>query len=477
MRKPPVCVLGMMLEPNKLETLRTQVCDALIMPGDAQYDASREIWNRLFDRRPSVIVRCTSAADVVAAIRFAREHNLEIAIKGGGHHAAGHASTDGGVLLDLSSLRTIEVNPEQRYAVAQAGLTWAHFDQVTQAFGLACTGPIVSMTGIAGFTLGGGFGWLHRKIGLGCDSIKSATVVTGDGNLVTASEADNRDLFWGLRGSGWNFGVVTSMEFQLHPIGPSVVAGQIYFPLDRFPELVDRHRKLISRFPDELTTWFFLRLAPPVPVIPKEWVGRPVAALALCHCGDLEDAMKWTQEFTSFGKPIVNTVTTIEYRLWQRSLDARWGNGFFNDWRGHYLDDLPSDAIRVLMDHVEGLDSPWTDIKIVHLEGAVSRVLESETAYGSRKARFGLVIQARWEHGSDSAAQVSWAKELRDALAPYATGRVYANFIAADEADRVSSAHGPENYRRLRELKSKYDPANVFHNNPNVPPICSDARR
>jgi FAD/FMN-containing dehydrogenase len=476
MRKPRVCVLGMMLEPNKLETLRTQVCGALIMPGDARYDASREIWNRLFDRRPSVIVRCTSAADVVAAIRFAREHDLEIAIKGGGHHAAGHASTAGGVLLDLTGLRAIEVNPEPRSAVAQAGLTWAHFDQVTQAFGLACTGPIVSMTGIAGFTLGGGFGWVHRKIGLGCDSLKSATVVTADGNLVTANEADNRDLFWGLRGSGWNFGVVTSMEFQLHPIGPSVVAGLIYFPLDRFPELVDHHRKLISRFPDELTTWFFLRLAPPVPVIPKEWVGRPVATLALCHCGDLEDAMKWTQEFTSFGKPIVNTVTTIEYRLWQRSLDARWGNGFFNDWRGHYLDDLSPGAIRILMDHVERLDSPWTDIKIPHLEGAVSRVPESATAYGNRNTRFGLVIQARWEHGSDSAVHVSWAKELRDALAPYSSGRVYANFIAADEADRVSLAHGPENYRRLRELKSKYDPANVFHNNPNVPPICSDAR-
>jgi FAD/FMN-containing dehydrogenase len=466
----------MRLEPNKLETLRAQVCGALILPGDAQYDASREIWNRLFDRRPSVIVRCTSAADVVAAIRFAREHALEIAMKGGGHHAAGYASTDGGILLDLAGLRAIEVNPEQRYAAAQAGLTWAHFDQVTQAFRLACTGPIVSMTGIAGFTLGGGFGWLHRKIGLGCDSLKSATVVTADGNLLTASEAENRDLFWGLRGSGWNFGVVTSMEFELHPVGPSVVAGQIYFPLDRFPELVDHHRKLISQFPDELTTWLFLRLAPPVPVMPEEWVGHPVAVLALCHCGDLEDAMKWTREFASFGKPIVNTVAAIEYRLWQRSLDARWGNGFFNDWRGHYLQDLPPDVIRLLMEHIERLNSPWTDIKIAHLEGAVSRVAECATAYGCRDARFGLVIQARWEHGSDSAAQVSWAKELRDALAPYATGRAYANFIAADEADRVSSAHGPENYRRLRELKSKYDPANVFHNNPNVLPMCSDPR-
>jgi hypothetical protein len=263
------------------------------------------------------------------------------------------------------------------------------------------------------------------------------------------------------------------MEFELHPIGPSVVAGLIYFPLDRFLEAVDHHRKLISGFPDELSTCFFLRLAPAVPVMPKKWVG-PVVAIALCHCGDLEDAKRWTHEFASFGKPIVNTVTAIEYRLWQRSLDARWGNGFFNDWRGHYLDELSADAIRILIDHVERLNSPWTDIKIAHLEGAVSRVSESASAYGSRNARFGLVIQARWEHGSDSAAQVAWATGLRDALAPYTAGRVYTNFIAADEIDRVRLAHGPENYRRLRELKSKYDPSNVFHNNANVPPICNE---
>ena len=461
----------MRLAPTKLEALRIQLCGALILPGHAQYDVSREIWNRRFDRRPSVIVRCTTAADVIAAVRFAREHDLEIAIKGGGHHAAGYASTDGGLLLDLSGLRAIEVNPEQRHAFAQAGLTWAHFDQVTQAFGLACTGPIVSMTGIAGFTLGGGFGWLHRKIGLGCDNLKSATVVTADGHLVVASEAENRDLYWGLCGSGWNFGVVTSMGFQLHPIGPSVSAGLIYFPLADFPELVDHHRKRMSQFPDDLTTWFFLRLAPPVSIIPTEWVGRPIVALAFCHCGDPGEAMKWTQEFTSVGKPIVNTVTTVEYLLWQRSLDARWGNGFFNDWRGHYLDDLSAGAIRILMDHIEQLNSPWTDIKIAHLEGAVSWVPEGATAYGSRNAKFGLAIQARWERGSDSTSQVAWAKGLRDALAPYTTGRVYTNFIAADEADRVRLAHGPENYRRLRELKSKYDPANVFHNNPNVPPF------
>ncbi|HEX8892941.1 MAG TPA: FAD-binding oxidoreductase [Terriglobales bacterium] len=422
-------------------------------------------------------MRCTTPGDVIAAIRFACERDVEIAVKGGGHHPAGYASTDGGVLLDLSGLRAIEVNPEQRHVVAQTGLTWAHFDQVTQAFGLACTGPIVSMTGVAGFTLGGGVGWLHRKIGLACDNLKSATVVTADGHVVKASETENVDLLWGLRGSGWNFGVVTSMGFQLHPIGPSVTAGLLYFPLASFPELVDRHRNRSPQFPDELTTWFFLRLAPPSSVIPEEWVGRPVVALAFCHCGDPKEAMSWMEEFTSVGKPIVNTIAPIEYRLWQRSLDVRWRNGFFNDWRGHYLEDLSPGAIRVLMDHLERMSSPWTDIKIPHLEGAVGRLPEGGTAYGSRNARFGLVIQARWEHGSDSAAQVAWSKGLRDALAPFTTGQAYTNFIAADEADRVPSAHGPENYRRLRELKSKYDPANVFRNNPNVPPLSGERPR
>jgi len=456
---------------SQLEGLRSQLGGSLITPGDTGYDATREIWNCLFDRRPSVIVRCISASDVATSVRFAREHDLEIAVKGGSHHAAGYAVIEGGMLLDMSRLRTIEVNPEQRRVMAGTGLTWAQFDQVTQAFGLACTGPIVSMTGIAGFTLGGGFGWLHRKIGLGCDSLKSARLVTADGDLVTASAAEKPDLFWGLRGSGWNFGVVTAMEFELHPIGPAVVAGLIYFPLDRFPELVERHRQLAPRFPDELTTWFFLRLAPPVPVIPKEWVGRPVAALALCHCGAVAEGMKWAHDFAELDAPIANTVATIEYRLWQRSLDARWGNGFFNDWRGHYLDELSPETIRILMDHVSGLRSPWTDIKIPHLGGAVSRVPETATAYGNRSANFGLVIQARWEHGADSAVQISWARELRDAVAPHASGGVYANFVAADEAERVSSAHGPENYRRLRELKARYDPGNVFRHNPNVPPI------
>jgi FAD/FMN-containing dehydrogenase len=425
----------------------------------------------LYDRRPRAIVGCESTSDVIAAVRFAREYDFELAVKGGGHHAAGYASTDGGILLSLSGMRTVTVSPAQQRAVAQTGLTWAQFDQVDQAFGLACTGPIVSMTGIAGFTLGGGIGWLHRKLGLGCDNLRSAEVVTADGALVTANDAEHPDLFWALRGSGWNFGVVTSMEFQIHPIGLTAVAGLIYFPLDQFSALVEHHRLLRDRFPDELTTWFFLRLAPPVPAIPKDWVGRPVVALALCHCGTMEEGMWWVEELTRPLAPLANTAHIAEYSLWQRSLDARWGNGFYNDWRGQYFSELHPAALEILMDYVSRLESPWTDIKIAHLGGAVSRIPETATAYGNRGARFGLVIQARWERPEESAVQIAWAKELQDRLAPYATGGACANFLAADEPHRVRAAHGPENYQRLQELKSKYDPENVFRANPNIPPV------
>ena len=367
-------------------------------------------------------------------------------------------------------MRSIEVDPRTRTARAQSGLTWAHFDQVTQAFALAVTGPIVSMTGLTGFTLGGGFGWLHRKIGLGCDSLRSAQIVTASGELVTANATENSDLYWGLRGSGWNFGVVTSMKFDLHAVGPGVTAGLIYFPLDQLPELVERHRALLPDFPDELTAWFFLRLAPPVPVIPKEWVGKPVVAIAMCHCGKPEEGTHWAAQLAKCGHPIVSTVAPVEYRAWQKSLDARWGNGFFNDWRGHYMDDLPAQAIQVLMDGVAQIRSPWTDIKIAHMEGAVSRVPETATAFGNRRARFALVIQARWENEAESTEQVAWAKELRDRLAPHSTGGVYANFVAADEPDRIPAAHGAENHRRLRELKAKCDPTNLFRANVNVAP-------
>ena len=452
-------------------SLRQFVNCPVLGPSDEGFDSSREIWNRSFDRRPAVVVRPASTSDVVGVVRFAREQQLELAVKCGGHHVAGHASTEGGLLLDVSGMQAVQMDPRARSIKTQSGLTWAHFDQVTQAFGLASTGPIVSMTGLTGFTLGGGFGWLHRKAGLGCDNLRAAEVVTASGDVVVASEKENSYLLWGLQGSGWNFGVVTSMDFALHPIGPMVVAGLIYFPLDELPELVARHSQLRADFPDELTAWFFLRLAPPVPVIPKEWVGRPVAAIAMCYCGKAADGLRWAAVLATFGKPIVNTVAPVEYRAWQKSLDGRWGNGFHNDWRGHHLEDIHPAAVRILQESVRQISSPWTDIKIAHMEGAVSRVADSATAYGNRSATFALVIQARWEDAAESEAQIRWARELRDRLAPYATGGAYVNFIAVDEANRVSEAHGAENYRRLQILKAKYDAGNLFHANANVPPL------
>jgi FAD/FMN-containing dehydrogenase len=447
---------------------RNRIEGMVIDRSDPGYDSAREVWNRLYNWRPALIVRPKTRDDVATSIAIAREHDIPIAIKSGGHHVAGYAASEGGLMLDMTSMCRITVDPGRRKAVAAGGLTWAHFDQVTQAFGLACTGPIVSMTGVAGFTLGGGFGWLHRKIGLACDNLLAAEVVTAGGEVIRACETENNDLLWGLRGAGWNFGVVTSMELRLHPIGPMVVAGLIYWPLDWLSELVDQHRTMIGEFPDELTTWIFLRLAPPHPSIPKDWVGRPVVALALCHCGSVEKGRAWARRFADLSPPIANTVGEIEYRLWQRALDTRWGTGFFNDWRGHYFDDLDSETIRILTQQVERLTSSWTDIKIPHLGGAVTRIADTDTAYGNRTARFGFAIQARWERAADSAAQIAWAKQLRDALVPHATGGAYANFLGRDETDRVGAAHGSKNMLRLRALKRKYDPTDVFRLNPGV---------
>jgi FAD/FMN-containing dehydrogenase len=450
--------------------IRRHIAGTALAAVDAGYDAAREIWNRLHDRRPAVIVRPLATHDIAIALAIARRHELAVAIRGGGHHVAGHATCEGGMLLDMRGMRRLTIEPEQHMAIAGAGLTWAAFDQATQAFGLATTGPIVSMTGLAGFTLGGGFGWLHRKVGLGCDNLIAAELVTTSGEIVRASENEQPELLWGLRGAGWSFGVVTAMELRLHKLGPTVTAGLIYWPLSRLAELVDRHRTLLADMPDTLTTWFFLRRAPPHPAIPPGSVGQPVVALAMCHCGSADDGRAWAQRFAAMAPPIASTLGEIEYRLWQRALDARWGDGLYNDWRGHYLDDLSSEAIAILTRHVEQLTSPWTDIKIPHLGGAVARVADAATAYGNRQARFGLVIQARWERAEDSAAQIAWARGLRDALAPHATGGAYANFLAADEAERIALAHGSANMARLARLKASFDPGGALAFNPTQMP-------
>lgn len=447
-------------------TLRGQV----LSPGHAGYDTAREIWNRRFDRRPTLVVGCMGHADVANCVRFARLHGLELAVRGGGHHVAGYASSEGGLVLDLSPMRGIRVDPARRIAVAQTGSTWADFDRETQEFGLACTGPIVSMVGLPGFVLGGGFGWLQRKIGLACDNLVGADIVTADGSYARASREDDPELLWGLRGAGWNFGVVTSMEMRLHEVGPNVLCGLIYFPLDRLAGLVRFHQAALDDAPEELTTWPIFRLAPDHPRIPQPFHGRPVCALAFCHCGSKGDAERWANRIRDFHPGLADLLAWRPYVDWQKALDERWGNGFHNEWRSLYFDRLAAGCVQVLMRFIERLDSPWTDIKIPHLGGAVAREPEGGAAFGNRGARYCLVIQARWADPGESEKHLAWAKDLQTALKPFSTGGTYMNFLALDEPDRIESGYGKTAYERLRVLKSRMDPQNVFRLNPNIPP-------
>lgn len=451
--------------------LEAAIRGQVVLPEHSQFDATREIWNRLHDRRPALVVRCTGPADVAAAIRFAREQNLEIAVRGGGHHAAGYASCDGGLLLDLSPMRGIHVDPVRQTALAQGGCTWAGFDHETQEFGLACTGPIVSMTGLPGFLLGGGFGWLQRKLGLGCDHLVGADVVDAEGRHVHTSAADDPELLWGLRGAGWNFGIVTSMELRLDRVGPEVLAGLVYFPIERFAELCQFHRSALDDAPAELTTWLILRLAPKVAGIPESFQGRPVCAIAFCHCGEKTDAETWANRIRQgVGDPFGDSIDWRRYSDWQRALDGRWGNGFYNDWRSFYFDELSTPCMEVIRKYVLRIDSPYTDIKIPHMGGAVAQEPEGGTSFANRRRRYCLVIQARWSDANESPKHLQWSKDLQSELQPYNAEGAYPNFLAPDESARIRSAYGDEGYRRLAALKTRMDPGNVFHLNPNIAP-------
>jgi len=454
-----------------INRLRSSIRGRVILPADPSYDSVREIWNRLFDRRPALVVKCAEQADVCSAIRFATEHELDISVRGGGHHAAGYASIEGGMIIDLSDMCSIRVDLNQRKAIAQAGLKWGDFDHETQAHGLACTGPIVSLTGLSGFVLGGGFGWLHRKVGLACDNLVAADVITADGSLVRASLQDDSELLWGLRGAGWNFGVVTSLELSLQEIGPQVLAGLIYFPLEKLHPLAALHQEVIEESPRELTTWFVLRLAPPTNDIPEATRGRPVCALAFCHCGSREEAEKWARTVRGFGPSIADSVEWRPYVDWQKGLDARWGNGFYNEWRSRYFDSLDPACLSTLIDHLGRLESPWTDIKIAHLGGAIVSVPQGGSAFEGRQHRFALVIQARWQDVDESEKNLAWARGLHQELEPFASDGVYLNFLARDETSRIASAHSSSHYSRLQTLKGRLDPNNVFRNNPNIPPL------
>jgi FAD/FMN-containing dehydrogenase len=439
-------------------------------PEDPGYEDARKVWNGSIDKRPALVVRATGVADVNAAVRYARERDLLVAVRGGAHSVAGHSTCDDGLVIDLSGMKGIRIDPERRRAHAQPGVVWKELDRETQVFGLAVTGGLISSTGVAGFTLGGGIGWLQRRCGLACDNLVSADVVTAEGALLHASEDKDADLLWALRGGGGNFGIVTSFEFELHPIGPEVMAGLIFHPGERAADVLAFFRDYHAEASEDVTLAAVLRLAPPAPFLPEKIHGKPVVAIAGVHAGPLEEAERALEPLKGLGKPIVDLMVPRPYVQMQTLLDASWMPGFQNYWKAEYLQSLPDDAIDVLVEYLETITSPLSDFKFPYLGGAVGRVGEDDTAYGHRDAPFILNINARWEDAQDSERHIEWTRSLWNAMQPYSAGGSYTNFMSADDGDRVRDSYGEAKYTRLATLKRRYDPTNFLRLNQNIQP-------
>jgi len=458
------------LSTAALTALEDRLDGEIIAPDHPGYDEARRIWNASIDRRPALIVRPGTVDDVAAAIRFGREHDLPIAVRGGSHSVAGHSTCDDGLVIDLVMMKAIEVDPQARRARVGGGTVWGEVDAATQAHGLAVTGGLISSTGVGGFTLGGGIGWLQRKLGLACDNLVAADVVTADGTTLRASADDDRELLWGLRGGGGNFGVVTSFEFDVHPVGPTVDAGMIVWPGERAAEVLTAYAALQPHAPDELMLVAVLRLAPPAPFLPEDAHGKPMIAVAGMHIGGEEAASRDLAPLRDLGGTLADIFQPRPYAEMQKLLDGSWTPGFQNYWKAEYLTGLPSGAIDTLVEALGTITSPLSDFKVPYLGGAMSRVGEDDTAYGHRGAPFIVNINTRWESGGDDDGHVAWTRALWDALQPHSSGGTYTNFTSEDDAHRVKDSYGEAKYARLQTLKRRFDPDNVFRLNQNIQP-------
>ncbi len=443
-----------------------------LAPQDTGYDAARAVWNAMIDRKPALIVRCAGVADVIQAIAFARRNELPLSVRGGAHNIAGNAMCDDGLVIDLSGMRSVRVDPAGRRAYVEPGATLGDVDHETQAFGLATPLGINSTTGVAGLTLGGGFGWLTRKYGMTVDNLVSAELVTAEGQLVRTSAEDHPELFWGLRGGGGNFGVVTLFEYQLHPVGPELPCGLVVYPMEQARTLLRRYREIVDAAPEELNPWVVLRLAPPLPFLPPEVHGKPVLVFAFLYAGQDEQAgMKAIEPLRRLGTPYGEFVAKLPYVAWQKMFDPLLAPGARNYWKSHNFAELADAAIEQVVDYAAKLPSPHCEIFLGVLAGRASRLPKDSTAYAHRDTRFVMNVHGRWETAAEDAAGIAWAREFFKATAPYATGSVYVNFLTHDETERIPAAYGP-GYERLARLKHRYDPANVFRLNQNIRPAA-----
>jgi FAD/FMN-containing dehydrogenase len=450
--------------------LESELRGSVIRPGDADYDSARALWNGAHDLYPEVIVRCAGPADVVAALRFARSQQLEIAVRGGGHSIAGFSGVDGGLVVDLSDMRGVLIDPVAKRAIVQGGCTWRDVDIETQAHGLATTGGLVSTTGVGGFTLGGGIGWLMRKYGLAADNMIAADVVTADGCMVRASADENPDLLWALRGGGGNFGVVTSFEFALHEVGPTVAGGAIFYPGDQAEAVFKGWRDWVASAPDELTTLVNLATAPPAPFIPEEWHGKRVIALVGMHSGSVEDGMAALAPLRSLGDPVADLFGPLPYTAMQSLIDGLHPAGHGNYFKSHHLTHIPDDAIEVMLAGHRSISSPMSEIHVQDLRGAVAREPAGGSAFPHRQSPYVLNVVSKWPEGPGD-EHIAWTRDLLSSLEQYGTGAAYVNFLSdPEDTQRLRVAYGAETYDRLAEAKRRWDPENVFHLNQNIPP-------
>ncbi len=451
------------LDESVIEEFGAGLRGDLLHPGDDGYDDARTIYNAMIDNRPALIARCAGVADVIHAVDLARTNDILVSVRGGGHNVSGNAICDGGLMIDLSPMKSVRVDPDRSTARAEPGVTWGEFDHETQAFDLATTGGLISTTGIAGLTLGGGLGWLMGNHGLACDNLLSVDVVTADGRLLTASEAENQDLFWGLRGGGGNLGIATSFEYQLHPVGP-MLGGLVIHPLDQAVELIRFYDEFTHTCPDELGTFVAFVTSPE---------GERVVAIFACYNGAVEDGERVLKPLREFGTPIADMIGPMPYVQVQRLMDEGFPAGRQNYWKSNFLKGLDSEAIEIIVDHVAKSPSPFSAVGIEQFSGAVNRVGIDDTAFNHRDARYNLLIVGIWTDLAAKAENVKWVRDLWDAMEPYSSGGVYVNYLGqeADEGpERVKAAYGADKYERLVALKNKYDPTNLFRLNQNIKP-------
>jgi FAD/FMN-containing dehydrogenase len=457
------------LTSEVIDTLKSKVRGSVLTPADAGYDEARTVWNATIDRRPAMIVRCAGTADVIATVGFARDNGLVLSIRGGAHNIAGSAVCDDGVMLDMSAMKSVRVDPEAKRAYVEPGATLGDFDSEAQAFGLATPLGINSTTGVAGLTLGGGFGWISRKFGVTVDNLVAAEIVTADGKWNRVSAEQNPDLFWAIRGGGGNFGAVTLFEYNLHPVGPQIYGGLVVYPLEQAKDVLPKYRDFVAAMPDDLTVWAVMRLAPPLPFLPPDVHGKPVIVLASCYLGPLESGAQAVEGLRHFGTPAGEHLGAMPFTAWQTGFDPLMTPGARNYWKSHNFSDMSDEVLDLLTKATSNLPSPHCETFIGAMGGQTNRVPVDATAYANRDSLYTVNIHGRWTEAADDAKCIGWARECFNALTPHAIGSVYVNFLTGDEGDRVKAAYGP-NYERLASVKSRYDPQNLFCTNQNIKP-------